>query len=140
MNNRLLLAMLAGPAWGGLFEASAPAKVPCDASNIVPHDFASYSWPGHWFADFAGQSRPLPFSFNPLPLTSTGNATHPNYFSRDILDLIAKKTGSQPFVRVGGTSTYARSPVTPRVTGDSTSLQRPRVVQCLAGSRPAQCI
>jgi hypothetical protein len=70
---------------------SAPVNVPSEASDVVAHDFASFSWPGHWFADFAG------------------NASHPNYFSKDILDLLAKKSGAQPFIRVGGTSTYVSS-------------------------------
>lgn len=66
---------------------TAPAYVPKGASNTVRHDFASFSLPGHWFADF------------------TGNASHPNLFTKDILDLLAKKSGTQPFIRVGGTST-----------------------------------
>ncbi|KAF1828565.1 glycoside hydrolase family 79 protein [Decorospora gaudefroyi] len=66
---------------------SAPTDVPSEASDIVPHDFASFSWPAHWFADFAG------------------NASHPNRFSMDILDLLAAKSGARPFIRVGGTST-----------------------------------
>jgi hypothetical protein len=35
-----------------------------------------------------------------------GNTTHPNFFSRDIFDLLYSKTGAHPFIRVGGTSTY----------------------------------
>jgi hypothetical protein len=53
----------------------------------VPHDFSSFSFPAHFFADFAG------------------NHSNPNLFSKDILDLLANKTGAQPFIRVGGTST-----------------------------------
>lgn len=33
---------------------SSPQKVPTGASWNVPHDFASFSFPAHWFADFAG--------------------------------------------------------------------------------------
>lgn len=66
---------------------AAPTKAPSGASDVVAHDFASFSWPAHWFTDFAG------------------NASHPNLFSKDILDLLANKSGAQPFIRVGGTST-----------------------------------
>ncbi|KAK5163458.1 GTP-binding protein gtr2 [Saxophila tyrrhenica] len=82
-----LLTMQATIATSETFSFSSPNKVPKGASGIVPKDFASYSWPGHWFTDFAG------------------NATYPNLFSKDILDLLASKTGAQPFVRIGGTST-----------------------------------
>ena len=34
---------------------SSPQKVPPGASWNVPHDFASFSFPAHWFADFAGE-------------------------------------------------------------------------------------
>lgn len=36
-------------------EVSSPSRVPAGASWNVPHDFASFSWPAHWFADYAGQ-------------------------------------------------------------------------------------
>ncbi|RDW59108.1 hypothetical protein BP5796_12032 [Coleophoma crateriformis] len=65
---------------------AAPPNVTNGASNVVRHDFASFSWPAHFFADFAG------------------NASHPNLFTKDILDLLAKKSGAQPFIRIGGTS------------------------------------
>ncbi|GJN69906.1 hypothetical protein PLICBS_003958 [Purpureocillium lilacinum] len=68
-------------------DVSAPASAPHDASKPVDHAFASFSLPAHFFADF------------------TGNKSHPNLFSRDIFDLLHKKTGAHPYVRVGGTST-----------------------------------
>lgn len=67
---------------------AAPPVVPKEASNIVRHDFASFSWPSHFFSDYAG------------------NASHPNQFTKDVLDLLASKSGAQPFIRVGGTSTF----------------------------------
>ncbi|KIV79657.1 hypothetical protein PV11_07206 [Exophiala sideris] len=66
---------------------SAELEVPPGSSKAIQHDFASFSLPAHFFADYAG------------------NHTHPNLFSRDIFDLLYNKTGSHPFVRVGGTST-----------------------------------
>jgi len=66
---------------------AAPFEAPSAASDVVSHDFASFSWPAHWFTDFAG------------------NASHPNRFSMDVIDLLANKSGAQPFIRVGGTST-----------------------------------
>ncbi|EHK17824.1 glycoside hydrolase family 79 protein [Trichoderma virens Gv29-8] len=49
---------------------AAPGIVPPGASQIVDHAFASFSFPAHWLPDFAG------------------NNSHPNLFSRDILDLL----------------------------------------------------
>ncbi|UNI15426.1 hypothetical protein JDV02_001961 [Purpureocillium takamizusanense] len=71
----------------GSIDVSAPTSAPHDASKPVDHAFASFSLPAHFFADF------------------TGNKSHPNLFSRDIFDLLHKKTGAHPYVRVGGTST-----------------------------------
>lgn len=82
-----IFACLANAASILTLKFSAPFNVPNDASPVVQHDHASFSWPAHWFADFAG------------------NATHPNLFTKDILDLLANKSGAQPFIRVGGTST-----------------------------------
>ncbi|KAL7932828.1 hypothetical protein V8C35DRAFT_305590 [Trichoderma chlorosporum] len=65
---------------------AAPGIVPHGASKIVDHAFASFSFPAHWLPDFAG------------------NNSHPNLFSRDILDLLYSKTGKHPYIRVGGTS------------------------------------
>ncbi|KAL5090797.1 hypothetical protein Trisim1_004101 [Trichoderma cf. simile WF8] len=65
---------------------AAPGTVPHGASQIVDHAFASFSFPAHWLPDFAG------------------NNSHPNLFSRDILDLLYSKTGKHPYIRVGGTS------------------------------------
>ncbi|GAD99181.1 GTP-binding protein GTR2 [Paecilomyces variotii No. 5] len=64
----------------------APATAPLGASLPVDHSFASFSFPAHWFADYAG------------------NSTQPNLFSRDILDLLREKSGVAPYIRVGGTS------------------------------------
>jgi hypothetical protein len=82
-----LCGFSAGSAVKSALEFSAPLAAPPAVSDIVPHDFTSFSWPAHWFTDFAG------------------NASHPNLFWKDILDLLAKKSGAQPFIRVGGTST-----------------------------------
>ncbi|PON26957.1 beta-glucuronidase [Trichoderma gamsii] len=67
-------------------KVTAPDAVPSGASQIVDHAFASFSFPAHWLPDFAG------------------NNSHPNLFSRDILNLLYTKTGKRPYIRVGGTS------------------------------------
>ncbi|CAI7672156.1 unnamed protein product [Penicillium manginii] len=67
-------------------EIRTPERVPNGASNPVEHDFASFSLPFHFFPDYAG------------------NKSHPNLFSRDIVNLFFEKTGAHPHIRVGGTS------------------------------------
>ncbi|CAG8091796.1 unnamed protein product [Penicillium salamii] len=64
----------------------APEHLPTGASEPVDHAFASFSWPVHFFADYAG------------------NKSHPNTFSQDIVNLLHAKTGAYPHIRVGGTS------------------------------------
>lgn len=39
---------------GNVVNVHAPAQVPSGASKPVPHDFASFSFPFHFFPDFAG--------------------------------------------------------------------------------------
>ncbi len=39
-----------------LLAVSSPETVPVGASQVVPHDFASFSFPAHWFADFCGEA------------------------------------------------------------------------------------
>ncbi|KAL6353092.1 hypothetical protein LRP88_13580 [Fusarium phalaenopsidis] len=77
----------AAQAFSEPMKITSPEKLPIGASWVVPHDFASFSFPAHFFVDY------------------TGNSTHPNLFSRDIFDLLYSKTGSHPFIRIGGTST-----------------------------------
>ena len=60
-------------------QAFSTAGIPLD-------NFLSYSIEFSYFPDYAG------------------NATHPNTFSNNILENIAKYSGSRPFVRVGGSS------------------------------------
>ncbi|KAL7965400.1 glycoside hydrolase family 79 protein [Trichoderma sp. SZMC 28014] len=72
----LLSAVAAAP--GSAIKVTAPGAVPSGASQIVDHAFASFSFPAHWLPDFAG------------------NNSHPNLFSRDILDLLYTKTGKHP--------------------------------------------
>ncbi|KAJ5123617.1 hypothetical protein N7448_009714 [Penicillium atrosanguineum] len=64
----------------------ASAHLPVGASKPVEHAFASFSFPVHFFADFAG------------------NKSHPNRFSQDVVRLLHEKTGAWPHIRVGGTS------------------------------------
>jgi hypothetical protein len=90
----LLLPCAAAAATGhkpaastNVIDISLPHKVTRNASQPVDHGFASFSFPAHFFAEF------------------TGNKSHPNLFSRDIFDLLHKKTGAHPYIRIGGTST-----------------------------------
>ncbi|KAH8817312.1 glycoside hydrolase family 79 protein [Xylogone sp. PMI_703] len=69
-----------------MLSVSAPAHAPFGASQVIDHAFGSFSFPAHFFADYCG------------------NRSHPNLFSRDILDLLYEKTGAHPYIRVGGTS------------------------------------
>ncbi|KAJ5297794.1 hypothetical protein N7508_008043 [Penicillium antarcticum] len=71
---------------GCTVKLKAPSQLPLNASKPVDHAFASFSWPVHFFADYAG------------------NKSHPNHFSQDIVNLLYKKTGAHPHIRVGGTS------------------------------------
>ncbi|KAL6872706.1 hypothetical protein J3F83DRAFT_730760 [Trichoderma novae-zelandiae] len=82
----LCLSQRVAASFESLIKVAAPGRVPSGASHIVDHAFASFSFPAHWLADFAG------------------NNSHPNLFSRDILDLLYRKTGKHPYIRVGGTS------------------------------------
>ena len=57
--NRALLAIIASsPAFVTAFDypldIAGLEKVPAGASWNVPHDFASFSLPAHWFADYTG--------------------------------------------------------------------------------------
>ncbi|VUC26096.1 unnamed protein product [Clonostachys rosea] len=90
MTSFLTIALFCVPTVHGLVDSitiTSPENLPTGASAVVSHDFASFSFPAHFFVDYAG------------------NSTHPNQFSRDILDLLYSKTGAHPFIRVGGTST-----------------------------------
>ncbi|KAJ5872105.1 uncharacterized protein N7529_004458 [Penicillium soppii] len=73
-------------ATGHLIELKASTDLPHGASQPVDHAFASFSWPVHFFADYAG------------------NKSCPNHFSQDIINLLHEKTGAYPHIRVGGTS------------------------------------
>lgn len=38
-------------------QLSSPEKVPVGASWVIPHDFASFSFPAHFFTDYTGVYR-----------------------------------------------------------------------------------
>ena len=82
----LAVLVLPAKARGHTVDVHAPSWVTEEASKPVSHGFASFSFPVHFFTDF------------------TGNNSHPNLFSRDILDLFYQKTGTHPYIRIGGTS------------------------------------
>lgn len=112
---------------GDRVELKAPSHLPPGSSQPVDHAFASFSWPVHFFADYAGekQTRGHPFSYIHKLLTtfSPGNKSHPNHFSQDIVNLLYNKTGAHPHIRVGGTSAlvhqdpylYQRPPQSPSI-------------------------
>ncbi|KAJ5612264.1 hypothetical protein N7510_005458 [Penicillium lagena] len=81
-----LISLYLSRAMGHEIEINAPARLPVRASKPVEHAFASFSFPIHFFADYAG------------------NKSQPNQFSQDIIKLLHQKTGEWPYIRVGGTS------------------------------------
>ncbi|KAJ5343909.1 uncharacterized protein N7506_003733 [Penicillium brevicompactum] len=84
--SRILALCFTVLAAGQKIEIQAPGHSPQGASQPVDHAFGSFSWPVHFFADYAG------------------NKSHPNRFSQDIVNLLHEKTGAHPHIRVGGTS------------------------------------
>jgi hypothetical protein len=63
-----------------------PGSVPPDASKVVPHDFPSLGFEVTSFADYAG------------------NSSHPNIFSKNLINALQSKLGTSINIRVGGTS------------------------------------
>lgn len=85
----LVSALLLQQGQGQLFHPIA-IPLPQD-STPVPNDLQSVSIEFAFFTDYAG------------------NKSHPNSFSRNLLENFEKITGVHPKVRVGGTSQYAYS-------------------------------
>ncbi|KAJ5825366.1 hypothetical protein N7474_002504 [Penicillium riverlandense] len=81
-----LISLYPSSGMGHEIEVDAQAHLPAGASKPVEHAFASFSFPIHFFADYAG------------------NKSQPNRFSQDIIKLLYDKTGEWPYIRVGGTS------------------------------------
>lgn len=88
-------------------------NAPGQASKLVDLSFASFGIQGSSFPAFTGLT---PFSqalgnrwvggTNRL----TGNASHPNTFSRNLIRQIEERTGGPLVVRVGGTNTFVTFP------------------------------
>ncbi|OAQ85232.1 glycoside hydrolase family 79 protein [Purpureocillium lilacinum] len=62
-------------------------KVPAGASKLIDSSFPSFAIQGSSFASY------------------TGNASHPNTFSRNLIRSVEERTGGPLVVRVGGTNT-----------------------------------
>ncbi len=116
VNSHFLLAVLAAslpastasPSSKGHSSAiavSAPATAAHGASEVVDHSYASFSFPAHFFADFTGMCLAMPAAtLETLDEQKLGNKSYPNLFSRDIIELLGRKTAVVPYIRVGGTS------------------------------------
>ena len=101
---KLLASCYSLGAAGHLIELKAPTDVPHGASQPVDHAFSSFSWPVHFFADYAGTSKASQTNICFAYTSLVGNKSHPNRFSQDIINLLHEKTGANPHIRVGGTS------------------------------------
>jgi hypothetical protein len=101
---KLLIFCYSLGAAGLLIELKAPEDLPRGASRPVDHAFASFSWPVHFFADYAGMTQCWPEKYISAYTILIGNKSHPNRFSQDIINLLHEKTGAYPHIRVGGTS------------------------------------
>lgn len=94
VNVSFILARLSEIGWTAAVKAvrassisiCPPATKPDNASASVPATFAGYAFEEASFPYYAG------------------NASHPNLFSRNLLNTISNKTGATPVIRVGGTS------------------------------------
>lgn len=74
---------------------STPRAIPApqESTPVVPNDLQAFSIEFAFFPDYAG------------------NKSHPNEFSKNLLENFKSITGVQPIVRVGGTSQYVQSQV-----------------------------
>lgn len=69
---------------------SSPISIPAPSKNstLVPNDLQAFSIEFSYFADYAG------------------NSSHPNTYSRNLLENFKQITGVPPLVRVGGSTQY----------------------------------
>lgn len=82
-----LVAILAQQAVGQQpFTINAPQSPPNGASEPVPRDVSSFSIEFSFFVDYAG------------------NASHPNEYSRALLENLKDTAGIFPRIRIGGTT------------------------------------
>ena len=83
---RKLVSILALSRVGLSVQINAPATPPSDASAPVSPSFQSWAFAVHAWPDYAG------------------SGSQPNEFTKSLIGIIAKRTGSAPSIRVGGTS------------------------------------
>lgn len=65
---------------------SVPSTTPKNASDVIDHAYPGFGIAQHAFQDYAG------------------NLSHPNTFSRNLIEAIVNRTGTAMHIRVGGTS------------------------------------
>jgi len=88
-------------------------KVPAGASKLIDSSFPSFAIQGSSFASYTGkptldcdedaQKHEADYA--------TGNASHPNTFSRNLIRSVEERTGGPLVVRVGGTNTSVLPPL-----------------------------
>lgn len=101
---------------------TSPRAIPApkQSTPVVPNDIQAFSIEFAFFPDYAG------------------NKSHPNQFSKNLLENFKTITGMQPIVRVGGTSQYVWPLTHLTQTKALTSPQRPRLLLPQPrGERPA---
>ena len=82
---------------------SPPALLPMGASMVIDHSFPSLAMEIISLTDYAGTCYNNSPESN-FPLTTLGNKSHPNLYSRNLIENISNRTGKAPVMRVGGTS------------------------------------
>ena len=80
-----------------------PALLPMGASMVIDHSFPSLAMEIISLTDYAGTCYNNSLERN-FPLTTLGNKSHPNLYSRNLIENISNRTGKAPVMRVGGTS------------------------------------
>lgn len=90
MQTRLQLLLSAALMQQALAQQS-PLSIPSPPTDVkpVPNDLQAFSIEFSYFPDYAG------------------NNTHPNTYSKNLLENFKRITGTPPLVRVGGTTQYA---------------------------------
>lgn len=75
---------------------TSPVSIPTPSkdSSPVPNDLQAFSIEFSYFTDYAG------------------NKSHPNTYSKNLLENFERITGVPPLVRVGGTTQYVINPTT----------------------------
>ncbi|KAF2096599.1 hypothetical protein NA57DRAFT_67284 [Rhizodiscina lignyota] len=82
----LAIALISASDLPNHIRVSIPTNVPTIASGVIDHAYPGFAIAQHAFQDYAG------------------NLSHPNIFSRNLINSVTEKTGTAVHIRVGGTS------------------------------------